>query len=82
MLKAVFLPFPCYIFLFEPDTEYAMLKEFLNHVVKDLSDVQTGWNTLHLPDTFIQTDLQTRRTIEAIRPTREQRYTSTVTSLS
>ncbi len=35
-----------------------MLKEFLNHVVKDLSDVQTGWNTLHLPDTFFQTDLQ------------------------
>ncbi len=57
-----------------------MLKEFLNHVVNDLSDVQTGWNTLHIH--LIQRDLQMRRTIEAIRPTREQQYTSTVTSLS
>ncbi len=36
----------------------------------------------HLADTFIQSDVQMRRTIEAIRPSREQQYTSAMTSLS
>ncbi len=35
----------------------------------------------HLADAFIQSDLQMRRTIEAIRATREQQYTSAVTNL-
>ncbi len=37
---------------------------------------------LHLADAFIQSDVQMRRTIEAIRPSREQQYTSAMTSLS
>ncbi len=36
----------------------------------------------HLADAFIQSDVQMRRTIEAIRPSREQQYTSALTSLS
>ncbi len=36
----------------------------------------------HLADAFIQSDIQMRRTIEAIRPSREQQYTSAMTSLS
>ncbi len=36
----------------------------------------------HLADAFIQSDVQMRRTIEAIRPSREQQYTSAMTSLS
>ncbi len=36
----------------------------------------------HLADAFIQSDLQMRRIIEAIRPSREQLYTSVMTSLS
>ncbi len=36
----------------------------------------------HLADTFIQSDVQMRRTIEAVRPSREQQYTSAMTSLS
>ncbi len=36
----------------------------------------------HLADAFIQGDVQMRRTIEAIRPSREQQYTSAMTSLS
>ncbi len=36
----------------------------------------------HLADAFIQSDVQMRRTIEAIRPSREQQYTSVLTSLS
>ncbi len=36
----------------------------------------------HLADAFIQSDVQMRRTIEAIRPSREQQYTSVMTSLS
>ncbi len=35
----------------------------------------------HLADAFIQSDVQMRRTIEAIRPSREQQYTSAMTSL-
>ncbi len=35
----------------------------------------------HLADAFIQSDVQMRR-IEAIRPSREQQYTSAMTSLS
>ncbi len=35
----------------------------------------------HLADAFIQSDVQ-MRTIEAIRPSREQQYTSAMTSLS
>ncbi len=35
----------------------------------------------HLADAFIQSDVQMRRTIEAIRPWREQQYTSAMTSL-
>ncbi len=48
-----------------------------------------GWFLLHLTftfnhlaDAFIQSDVQMRRTIEAIRPSREQQYTSAMTSLS
>ncbi len=36
----------------------------------------------HLADAFIQSDVQMRRTIEAIRPSSEQQYTSALTSLS
>ncbi len=36
----------------------------------------------HLADAFIQSDVQMRRTIEAIRPSREQQYTSAMKSLS
>ncbi len=36
----------------------------------------------HLADAFFQSDVQMRRTIEAIRPSREQQYTSAMTSLS
>ncbi len=36
----------------------------------------------HLADAFIQSDVQMRRTIEAIRPSREQQYTSAMTSAS
>ncbi len=36
----------------------------------------------HLADAFIQSDVQMRRTIEAIRPSREQQYTSAMTSLN
>ncbi len=36
----------------------------------------------HLADASIQSDVQLRRTIEAIRPSREQQYTSVMTSLS
>ncbi len=36
----------------------------------------------HLADAFIQSDVQMRRTVEAIRPSREQQYTSAMTSLS
>ncbi len=36
----------------------------------------------HLADAFIQSNVQMRRTIEAIRPSREQQYTSAMTSLS
>ncbi len=36
----------------------------------------------HLADAFIQSDVQMRRTKEAIRPSREQQYTSALTSLS
>ncbi len=36
----------------------------------------------HLADAFIQSDVQMRRTIKAIRPSREQQYTSAMTSLS
>ncbi len=36
----------------------------------------------HLADAFIQSDVQMRRTIEAIRPSREQQYTSALKSLS
>ncbi len=36
----------------------------------------------HLADAFIQSDVQMRRTIEAIRPSREQQYRSAMTSLS
>ncbi len=36
---------------------------------------------LHLANAFIQSDLQ-MKTIEAIKSTKEQRYTSAVTSLS
>ncbi len=36
----------------------------------------------HLADAFIQSDVQMRRTIDAIRPSREQQYTSAMTSLS
>ncbi len=36
----------------------------------------------HLADAFIQSDVQMKRTIEAIRPSREQQYTSALTSLS
>ncbi len=36
----------------------------------------------HLADAYIQSDVQMRRTIEAIRPSREQQYTSALTSLS
>ncbi len=35
----------------------------------------------HLADAFIQSDVQMRRAIEAIRPSREQQYTSAMTSL-
>ncbi len=45
-----------------------------------------NWRTTftfnHLADAFIQSDVQMRRTIEAIRPSREQQYTSAMTSLS
>ncbi len=50
---------------------------------------QVTWRTFtftftfnHLADAFIQSDVQMRRTIEAIRPSREQQYTSAMTSLS
>ncbi len=36
----------------------------------------------HLADAFIQSDVQMRRTIEAIRQSREQQYASAMTSLS
>ncbi len=36
----------------------------------------------HLADAFIQSDVQIRRIIEAIRPSREQQYTSAIASLS
>ncbi len=45
-----------------------------------LYDIYITFN--HLADAFIQSDVQMRRTIEAIRPSREQQYTSAMTSLS
>ncbi len=48
--------------------------------VSCINDIYITFN--HLADAFIQSDVQMRRTIEAIRPSREQQYTSAMTSLS
>ncbi len=48
----------------------------------DFSDLTFTFTFNHLADAFIQSDVQMRRTIEAIRPSREQQYTSVMTSLS
>ncbi len=51
-----------------------------NHINQILYYIYITFN--HLADAFIQSDVQMRRTIEAIRPSREQQYTSALKSLS
>ncbi len=65
------------------------LRSLRRHCIKNphssISDFTTFTFTFtfnHLADAFIQSDVQMRRTIEAIRPSREQQYTSALTSLS
>ncbi len=48
----------------------------------DYVDLLITFTFNHLADAFIQSVVQMRRTIEAIRPSREQQYTSAMTSLS
>ncbi len=74
-------PVPAKVFDYElsvgpvPVTEMSVSPVSLNE-----SDFTFTFN--HLADAFIQSDVQMRRTIEAIRPSREQQYTSAMTSLS
>ncbi len=55
--------------------------QICNDIERKCIDVCT-FTFNHLADAFIQSDVQMRRTIEAIRPSREQQYTSAMTSLS
>ncbi len=52
---------------------------FASQVVKTVMSMFT-FN--HLADAFTQSDVLMRRIIEAVRPSREQRYTRVMTSLS
>ncbi len=64
-------------------TQYVFTRHFKSWRVRVFSYTFTFTFTFnHLADAFIQSDVQMRRTIEAIRPSREQQYTSAMTSLS
>ncbi len=58
------------------------LINYLQLVQNAATRVHTTFTFNHLADAFIQSDVQMRRTIEAIRPSREQQYRSAMTSLS